>query len=52
MRRKINSIIKEYAAVENITVSIVDEIIERIEVGHITRKSKPGNVIHIQWKLK
>lgn len=52
MRRKINSIIKEYATVENITVSIVDEIIERIEVGHITRKSKPGNVIHIQWKLK
>ena len=52
MRRKINSIIKEYAAVENITVSIVDEIIERIEIGHITRKSKPGNVIHIQWKLK
>lgn len=51
-RRKINSPIREYSAIKEITIPVVDEIIERIEVGHVTRKSKPGNVIHIHWKLK
>lgn len=32
--------------------AIIDEIIDRIEVGHITQNSKLGNVIHIKWKLK
>ena len=29
-----------------------DDVIERIEIGHITKKSKPGKVIRIYWKLK
>ena len=50
-RRRVNSSIGEYTTVEKITVPIVDAIIDRIEVGHITQNSKLGNVIHIQWKL-
>lgn len=50
-RRKINFQIKEYATIEEITRPIIDEIIERIEVGHATKKSKLGNLIHIYWKL-
>ena len=51
-RRKFNSSIGEYSTVAKLTVPIVDEIIDRIEVGHTTRNSKPGKTIHIQWKLK
>lgn len=51
-RRKVNSSIRAYTSVEKITVPIIDEIIDRIEVGHITQNSKLGNVIHIKWKLK
>ena len=51
-KRKINSRIKEYTEIEELTTPIIDEIIERIEVSHMTRRSKPGNVIHINWKLK
>lgn len=51
-RRKINSPIKEYAILENLSAEIINEVIERIEVGHVTHKSKPANVIKIYWKLK
>lgn len=51
-RRKVNSVIKEYAAIEEITPEILDAVIERIEIGHVTKKSKPGSVIQIYWKLK
>ena len=51
-RRKINSPIKDYAKLDMLTPEILDDVIERIEVGHLTRKSKPGNVIQIYWKLK
>lgn len=51
-RRKVNSSIRAYTSVEKITVPIIDEIVDRIEVGHITQNSKLGNVIHIKWKLK
>ena len=31
---------------------ILDDAIERIEIGYITYRSKPGKVIQIYWKLK
>ena len=51
-RKKINSPIKELTSIEELTPAILDDVIERIEIGHSTRKSKPGNVIQIYWKLK
>ena len=51
-RRKINSPIIEYASLEELTPQILEDVIERIEVGHVRKNSKPGNVIQIYWKLK
>lgn len=51
-RGNINSPIKGYTTVGEVTAAIVSETIERIEVGHVSQHSKPGNVIRIQWKLK
>ena len=51
-RRKINSPIKDYAQIDELTPEILDDVIERIEIGHVTRKSKPGSVIQIYWKLR
>lgn len=51
-RRKVNSALKDYAAIQELTPEILDEVIERIEIGHVTSKSKPGNVIQIYWKLR
>lgn len=51
-RRKINSSIGDYASITELTPEILDAVIERIEVGHVTYRSKPGKVIQIYWKLK
>lgn len=51
-RRKINSPISEYATIEELTPKILDDVIERIEIGHVRKNSKPANVIQIYWKLK
>lgn len=51
-RRKVNSKISEFADITELTPEVLDAVIERIEIGHLTRKSKPGNVIRIYWKLK
>lgn len=51
-RRKVNSSIKDYAMIQELTPEILDEVIERIEIGHVTYKSKPGSVIQIYWKLR
>lgn len=51
-RRKVNSPISTYSAIEELTPEILNEVIERIEIGHVKYKSKPGSVIHIYWKLK
>ena len=50
-RRKVNSKISEYAAIQELTPEILEAVIERIEIGHVKHKSKPGNVIQIYWKL-
>ena len=51
-RRKINSPISEYSSIQELTPEVLDSVIERIEIGHVKYKSKPGNVIQIYWKLK
>ena len=51
-RRKINSTIKDYADITELTPEILNDVIERIEIGHVTYHSKPGKVIQIYWKLK
>ena len=51
-RRKVNSPIKEYAEIQEWTSEILDAVIERIEIGHVTRKARSGNVIQIYWKLR
>lgn len=51
-RRKVNSHLKNYADIEELTPEILDNVIERIEISHVSRKAKPGNVIHIYWKLQ
>lgn len=51
-RKKVNSPIREYASIDELTPEILNDVIERIEIGHVTRKSKPGSVIQIYWKLK
>ena len=50
-RRKVNSPISEYASIEALTPEILKNVIERIEVGHVTYRARPGKVIHIRWKL-
>ena len=51
-RRKINSSLNDYADIKELTPEILNDVIERIEIGHVTNKSKPGNVIQIYWKLR
>lgn len=50
-RRKVNSKIIKYATIQTLTPEVLDAVIERIEIGHVKHKSKPGNVIQIYWKL-
>ena len=51
-RKKVNSKISEYATIQELSPEVLDAVIERIEIGHVKYKSKPGNVIRIYWKLK
>ena len=51
-RRKVNSPISQYASIEELTPEILNDVIERIEIGHVRKNSKPGKVIQIYWKLK
>ena len=51
-RRKVNSKISGYANIWELTPEVLDAVIERIEIGHVKYRSKPGKVIRIYWKLK
>ena len=51
-RRKVNSKISEFASIQELTPEVLDTVIDRIEIGHVKYKSKPGNVTRIYWKLK
>lgn len=37
---------------QKLTLESLDDVIERIEIGHVTHRSKLGKVIQIYWKLK
>jgi hypothetical protein len=50
-RRKVNSSIKDYWDIQELTPEIIGATIERIEISHVKYNAKPGNVIHIYWKL-
>lgn len=49
--RKVNAPIAAYSTITELTPEVLNDVIERIEIGHVTRKSKPGKVIQIYWKL-
>lgn len=51
-RRKVNSSLSQYAEIEELTPEILENVIERIEISHVSRKLRPGSVIHIYWKLQ
>ena len=36
---------------EVLSAKVISDVIDRIEIGNITRKSKLKNVIHIYWKF-
>jgi hypothetical protein len=51
-RGKVNSPITDYVDITELTPDILETTIERIEIGHVGYKSKPGSVIHIYRKLR
>lgn len=51
-RKKINSPIINFANVKELTPEVLNVVIKRIEIDHVTSKSKPGKVIKIYWKLE
>lgn len=50
-RRKVNASLSRYADIQELTPEILNAVIERIEIGHVAYKTKPGNAIQIYWKL-
>ena len=50
-RRKIQSPLASYGDITELTPEILKRVIQRIEVGHTTRKSIPSKVVRIYWKL-
>lgn len=50
-QRKINSPISSFADIEELTPEILSAVIDRIEISHVKFNFKPGQVIHIYWKL-
>ena len=51
-KKKINSIMKDYAIISVLSENIINEVIERIEIKHISRKTNINKSIHIYWKWK
>jgi len=41
----------QYGEIEELTPEILNAVIQRIEIGHVTRKARPSKVISIYWKL-
>ena len=50
-RRKVNSPICQYADIYELTPEILREVVKRIVVAHICRKSKLQKVIQIDWQF-
>lgn len=51
-RKKIDSSIINCASVTELSPEVLNSVIKRIEIDHVTSKSKPGKVIKIYWKLE
>lgn len=51
-RRKIKAPIAEFFDIDMLTPEILNAVIQRIEIGHLTKKTKPAQAITIVWKLK
>ena len=50
-RRKVTSPLVEYADITELTPEILRNIINRIEIGHMSRKTTPAKAVRIFWKL-
>ena len=50
-RRRVQSSLSEYGDLTELTPEILNRVIERIEIGHVTKKSIPAKVVRIYWKL-
>lgn len=50
-RRKVNSPICQYADIQELTPEILQEVVDKLLVGHVTCKAKPGKVVRIQWRF-
>lgn len=50
-RRRLKSPICQYANIEKLTRVILENMIMRIEVGHVPYNTKPGRVIQIRWRF-
>ena len=50
-KRKIQSPLLDFGEITELTLDILKCAIERIEVGHVSRKSIPSKVVKIYWKL-
>ena len=51
-KKKINSTMKDYTIIRVLSENIINEVIERIEIKHISRKTNINKSIHIYWKWK
>lgn len=51
-RRNVNLPLKDYTVIKGVSPEMINEVIDRIEIGHITYKCKLGRVIKIYWKLR
>lgn len=51
-RRKMNIALSEYKDITELDADTLNRIINRIEIGHISRKSKFSKVVQIHWKLQ
>ncbi len=50
-RRKVKTPIASLAEIDELTHDILNLVIRRIEIGHISKKTKSAQVIKIDWKL-
>ena len=50
-KRKIQSTVLDFGEISELTPELLKCAIERIEIGHISRKSIPSKVVRIYWKL-
>lgn len=50
-RRKVTTPLVEYADITELTPEILRSVIDRIEIGHLSRKTSSSKAVRIFWKL-